>query len=79
MVVAPIVLIIMGLTPFLIWCVGFGVCYALWRMRRKRARSDQARAQMRELFIRDLKVMTTVWAVVGCTVTVVMLIWAFVL
>lgn len=79
MKVAPIVLIGMGLTPLLIWLIAFGVIYAIYRYQMKKAARDQQRQQQRRLLWRNVKVMTVVWAVVGCTITVGMLVWAFVL
>lgn len=79
MKVAPIVLIGMGLTPLLIWLIAFGVIYAIYRYRMKKAVRDQQKQQLRRLLYRNVKVMTIVWAVVGCTITVSMLVWAFVL
>lgn len=79
MKVAPIVLIGIGLTPLLIWSIAFGVIYAIYRHQMKKAARDQQRQQLRRLLYRNVKVMTIVWAVVGCTVTVSMLVWAFVL
>lgn len=79
MKVAPIVLIGMGLTPLLIWSMAFGVIYAIYRYQMKKAVRDQQKQQLRRLLWRNVKVMTVVWAVVGCTITVSMLVWAFVL
>lgn len=74
MKVAPIVLIGMGLTPLLIWSIAFGVIYAVYRCRMKDVKCDQRRQQQQRLLWRNVKVMTVVWAVVGCTVTVGMLL-----
>lgn len=79
MKVAPIVLIGIGLTPLLIWLMAFGVIYAIYRYQVKKAVRDQQKQQARRLLWRNVKVMTVVWAVVGCTITVSMLVWAFVL
>lgn len=79
MKIAPIALIGIGLTPLLIWLMAFGTIYAIYRRRMKGIGRDQQRQQLRRLLWRDVKVMTVVWAVVGCTITVGMLIWAFVL
>lgn len=79
MKVAPIVLIGMGLTPLLIWLIAFGVIYAIYRYQMKKAVRDQQKQQLQRLLYRNVKVMTIVWAVVGCTITVSMLVWAFVL
>ena len=79
MKIAPIVLIGIGLTPLLIWMMAFGAIYAIYRRQMKEAKRDQQRQQARRLLWRNVKVMTVVWAVVGCTVTVGMLVWAFVL
>lgn len=79
MKVAPIVLIGMGLTPLLIWLIAFGVIYAIYRYQMKKVARDQQKQQLRRLLYRNVKVMTIVWAVVGCTITVSMLVWAFVL
>lgn len=79
MKVAPIVLIGIGLTPLLIWLIAFGVICTIYRRRMKGIERDQQRQQARRLLWRNVKVMTVVWAVVGCTVTVSMLVWAFVL
>lgn len=79
MKVAPIVLIGMGLTPLLIWLIAFGVIYVIYRYQMKKAVRDQQKQQLRRLLYRNVKVMTVVWAVVGCTITVSMLVWAFVL
>lgn len=45
----------------------------------KKAVRDQQKQQLRRLLYRNVKVMTVVWVVVGCTITVGMLVWAFVL
>lgn len=79
MKVAPIVLIGIGLTPLLIWLIAFGVIYAIYRYQMKKAARDQQKQQLQRLLWRNVKVMTVVWAVVGCTITVSMLVWAFVL
>lgn len=79
MKIAPIALIGMGLTPLLIWLIAFGVIYAVYRCRMKGIERDQQRQQALRLLWRNVKVMTVVWAVVGCTITVGMLVWAFVL
>lgn len=79
MKIAPIALIGIGLTPLLIWLMAFGAIYAVYRRRMKGVERDQQRQQLRRLLWRNVKVMTVVWAVVGCTVTVGMLVWAFVL
>ena len=79
MKVAPIALIGMGLTPLLTWLIAFGVIYAIYRYQMKKAARDQQKQQLRRLLWRNVKVMTIVWAVVGCTITVGMLVWAFVL
>lgn len=79
MKVAPIVLIGMGLTPLLIWLIAFGVIYAIYRYQMKKAARDQQKQQLRRLLWCNVKVMTVVWAVVGCTITAGMLVWAFVL
>lgn len=79
MKVAPIVLIGMGLTPLLIWLMAFGVIYAIYHHQMEKAERDQQRQQARRLLWRNVKVMTVVWAVVGCTITVGMLVWAFAL
>lgn len=79
MKVAPIVLIGMGLTPLLIWLIAFGAIYAVYRHRMKKAARDQQKQQLRRLLWRNVKIMTVVWTVVGCTITVGMLVWAFVL
>lgn len=79
MKVAPIVLIGIGLTPLLIWLIAFGAIYVVYRRRMKGIECDQQRQQARRLLWRNVKVMTVVWAVVGCTITVSMLMWAFVL
>lgn len=67
MKVAPIVLIGMGLTPLLIWSMAFGVIYVIYRYQMKKAARDQQKQQLRRLLYRNVKVMTIVWAVVGCT------------
>lgn len=79
MKIAPIVLIGIGLTPLLIWLMAFGSIYAIYRRRMKGIERDQQRQQSRRLLWRNVKVMTVVWAVAGCTITVGMLMWAFVL
>lgn len=79
MKVAPIALIGIGLTPLLIWSIAFGVIYVIYRYQMKKAVRDQQKQQLRRLLYRNVKVMTIVWAVVGCTITVGMLMWAFVL
>lgn len=79
MKVAPIALIGIGLTPLLIWLMAFGAIYAIYRRRMKGTERDQQKQQLQRLLWRDVKVMTIVWAVVGCTITVSMLVWAFVL
>lgn len=79
MKIAPIALIGIGLTPLLVWSMAFGAIYAVYRHRVKEAKRDQQRQQVRRLLWRNVKVMTVVWAVVGCTVTIGMLMWAFVL
>ena len=79
MKIAPIALIGIGLTPLLVWLMAFGVIYAVYWRRVTKAKRDQQRQQARRLLWRDMKVMTVVWAVVGCTITVGMLMWAFVL
>lgn len=79
MKIAPIALIGIGLTPLLIWLIAFVAIYTVYRHRVKEARRDQQRQQARWLLYRNVKVMTVVWAVVGCTVTIGMLMWAFVL
>ena len=79
MKIAPIVLIGIGLTPLLVWLTAFGVIYAVYRCRMKDVKRDQQRQQARRLLYRNVKVTTVVWAVVGCTITIGMLMWAFVL
>ncbi|WP_418708812.1 hypothetical protein [Alistipes putredinis] len=79
MKVAPIVLIGMGLTPLLIWLIAFGVIYVIYRYQMKKTVRDQQKQRLQRLLYRNVKVMTVVWAVVGCTITVSMLVWAFVL
>lgn len=79
MKVAPIALIGIGLMPLLIWTMAFGAIYAVYRCRMKGIERDQQKQQLQRLLYRNVKVMTVVWAVVGCTITVGMLVWAFVL
>ena len=79
MKIAPIALIGIGLTPLLIWLMAFGAIYAVYRCRMKDVKRDQQRQQQWRLLWRNVKVMTVVWAVAGCTITVGMLMWAFVL
>lgn len=79
MKIAPIALIGIGLTPLSVWIIAFGAIYAVYRCRMKGTERDQQRQQLRRLLWRNVKVMTVVWAVVGCTITVGMLVWAFVL
>lgn len=79
MKIAPIVLIGIGLTPLLVWLMAFGVIYVIYRRRTKGVDRDQQRQQLRRLLWRNVKVMTVVWAVVGCTITIGVLVWAFVL
>lgn len=79
MKIAPIALIGIGLAPLLIWLMAFGAIYVVYRRRMKDVKRDQQRQQQRRLLWHNVKVMTVVWVVVGCTVTVGMLIWVFVL
>lgn len=79
MKIAPIVLIGIGLAPLLIWLMAFGAIYVVYRRRMKDVKRDQQRQQQRRLLWRNVKVMTVAWAVVGCTITIGMLAWAFVL
>lgn len=79
MKIAPIVLIGIGLTPLLIWLIAFGAICAVYRRRMKGIERDQQRQQLRRLLWRNVKAMTVVWAAVGCTITIGMLVWAFVL
>ena len=79
MKIAPIALIGIGLTPLLIWLIAFGAIYAIYRRRMKGIERDQQRQQARRLLYSNVKVTTVVWAMVGNTVTVGMLVWAFAL
>lgn len=76
---APIVLIGIGLLPFLIWLAAFGVICLVYRLRMKKAQRDAQRQQLRRLERRDIKVMTIIWAVVGVIVTIGLLVRAFLL
>lgn len=79
MKIAPIALIGIGLTPLLVWTMAFGAIYAIYRRGMKGTERDQQRQRLRRVLRRNVKVMTVVWAVAGCTITVGMLMWAFVL
>lgn len=79
MKIAPIVLIGIGLTPLLVWLMAFGAVCAIYHHQMEKAERDQQRQQARRLLYRNVKVTTVVWAVAGCTITVGMLMWAFVL
>ena len=79
MKIAPIVLIGIGLTPLLVWLVAFGAVCAIYHRQMEKAERDQQRQQACRLLYRNVKVTTVVWAVAGCTITIGMLMWAFVL